>query len=55
MFAELDEYMLEMAEGAGFRVMIHDQTTVPQVDETGIDIPVGFYSNIGIQRVRKYE
>ena len=52
LFAELDEYHADLAEGAGFRVLVHDQKNVPQPHEEGINVPVGFYSNIGVRRVR---
>ena len=52
LYAELDEYIPDFVHGgAGFRVLIHDQSVVPNPDQAGIDIPVAAHTNVGVRRV----
>ncbi len=47
-----DEYIPELTEKAGVRVLVHDQERTAFLEEDGIDIPVGFSTAIGIRMVR---
>jgi len=52
--AEPEQYYgpLNMLEGSGFRILIHDQNEWPDIENYGIDVSPGFSSTIRIQRFK---
>ena len=47
-----DEYLPDLSEIAGIRLLIHNQTYMPMLYEQGVTLAPGFATNIGITRVR---
>ena len=52
LFVELGEYVPEIRESLGFRVVVHDQTQVPFPEDQGFNISPGYHSMLGIRKVR---
>jgi hypothetical protein len=52
LFVELDEYLTDLAEEAGFRITIHDNDEVPFPEVNGFNAPVGLATDVGIRLVR---
>ena len=52
LFVNQDEYVPGIADGAGIRLIIHNQTDMPLPDEQGINLKTGTKTSIGLTRVR---
>ena len=51
MFVDQDEYIPGVADGAGIRLVIHNQTDMPLPDEQGINLKPGTKTSIGLTRL----
>ncbi|XP_032220870.1 acid-sensing ion channel 1C [Nematostella vectensis] len=40
-------------EGIGFKIAVHDQSYVPNMDQEGYDITAGFYTNVRVKRYKE--
>ena len=49
---EQHEYVGELSDLAGARVLVHNQTKSPFPEEDGIDVPVGAATSVGLRMVR---
>ena len=52
LFVNQDEYVRGIADEAGIRLIIHNQTDMPLPDEQGINLKTGTKTSIGLTRVR---
>ena len=51
-YIEQKDYLpFDTTMAAGIRLLVHNQTYMPMLDDTGITLAPGFESNIGITRV----
>ena len=46
-----DDYQPDLAQTAGVRVVVHDQTRMPFPEDEGMSVPPGQISFIGIRKV----
>ena len=51
LYIEQDDYVPGIADGAGVRLVIHNQTDMPLPDEQGINLQPGTKTSIGLTRV----
>ena len=51
---EQSEYIADLTQTAGVRVLIHDQKRSPFPEEEGIDISPGYATSVGITMVCLY-
>ena len=49
---EQDEYVADLSEKAGVRVLIHSIGEMPFPEDKGIDIAPGRLTSVGIRKVR---
>ncbi|ELT93095.1 hypothetical protein CAPTEDRAFT_166424 [Capitella teleta] len=49
LFVEMDEYIPDLTEEAGFRVLVHGNDEVPFPEINGFNIPVGMATGVGIR------
>ena len=49
--AHSEEYIATIDGGAGMRILVHNQSTMPTADTKGIGVPTGFATSIAISRV----
>ena len=47
----VDEYMAEVADTVGFKILIHSQSVMPFPEDDGISISPGTSTSIGISKV----
>ena len=51
-YVEQDKYIPGIADGAGIRLVIHNQTDMPLPNEQGINIQPGTKTSIGLTKVK---
>ncbi len=54
LYIEQDEYIAELSDAAGVRVVIHNQTQMPFPEDEGFTISPGSQANMGLERVSIY-
>ena len=52
---EVDDYVTDLADSAGVRLLIHNPYNMPFVEDGGLSLPPGRASLIGIKKVSKNE
>ena len=51
LYVNVDEYIPGIADGAGVRVVIHDQSEMPLPEENGFNVKPGSKTSIEISKV----
>ena len=51
LFIETAQYVPEVSQAAGARIVIHNQGEMPFPDEDGINLVPGFSTSVGVRRV----
>ena len=52
LYIEQDEYNINVETGAGVRILVHNQTTMPFPEDIGANVAPGRETFIGLSRVR---
>ena len=52
LYIEQDEYIAGLSDGAGIRVVLHNNTYMPFPEDNGVSIMPGTKTSIGIRKVR---
>ena len=52
---EQDEYVPDLSESAGIRVLIHDRGEMPFPEDKGVDISPGRLTSVGIRKVKYHQ
>ena len=48
---EVEEYVADISESAGVRVLIHNQMVMPFVEDQGFSLPPGTDVSVGMKKV----
>jgi len=51
LFIETAQYVPEVSQAAGARIVMHNQGEMPFPDEDGINLVPGFSTSVGVRRV----
>ena len=52
---EVSEYIPDLDLGAGARILVHDQYTMPFVDTDGVSLSPATETSIGVKKVMRFE
>ena len=53
LYLNVDDYIMELSDGSGIRVVIHDQHVMPLPEEDGFDISPDQKTSVEITKVHK--